>query len=132
MKRTTKGKIIKGSAIFIDVAAPLAATFSQFPAWVQKSSKATMSGLFLIFAMLSILPFLKQIKRFIKSPSVWAIWVILFVSFVALRNILDEMIVVCFIGMVANILGTGVYKIGAIVECAPGKASEAIGAAEEE
>ena len=116
MKKATKGKIIKGGAVFIDVAVPLAATFSQFPAWVQKSSAATMSGLFLIFAMISILPFLKQVKAFIKSPSVWVIWVILFVAFVALRNILEEMIVVCFFGMVANILGAGIYKIGEFVD----------------
>ena len=31
MKNTTKGKVIKGAALTIDVAAPLVATICQFP-----------------------------------------------------------------------------------------------------
>ena len=116
MKNATKGKIIKGGAVAIDVAAPLVATFSQFPTWVERSSESTMSGLFLVFAFISALPFIKQLKTFFKSPSVWVVWVALFTAFIALRNIIDEMIIVCFVGMVANIIGAGIYKIGAIVE----------------
>ncbi len=115
MKNATKGNIIKGCAVAVDVAAPLAATLTQFPLWVEQSSEATMSGLFLIFAFLSCLPFIKQIEAYFKSPSVWVVWVVLFVLFICLRNIINEMIVVCFVGMVANIIGAGIYKIGKIV-----------------
>lgn len=115
MRNATKGKIIKGCAVGLDVVAPLAATFTQFPIWVEQSSEATMSGLFLVFAFLSALPFIKQIKAYFKSPSVWVVWVVLFVLFVCLRNIINEMIVVCFVGMLANIVGAGIYKIGKIV-----------------
>ena len=69
MTNATKGKVIKGAAVTLDVAAPLIATLSQFPVWVERSSEATVSGLFLIFALLSILPFLKVIKEYFKSPS---------------------------------------------------------------
>lgn len=112
MKNATKGKMIQGFAIFLDVAVPLAATFSQFPLWVEQSSEATMSGLFLVFAFFSILPFLKQLKTFFQSPSVPVIWIILFFLFVALRNIINEMIIVCFAGMIANLIGAGIYNIG--------------------
>lgn len=112
MKNATKGNIIKVCAVTVDVAAPLAATLTQFPLWVEQSSAATMSGLFLIFAFLSCLPFIKQIKAFFKSPSVWVLWIVLFVLFVVLRNIINEMIVVCFVGMLANIAGAGIYKLG--------------------
>lgn len=115
MRNTTKGNIIKGCAVCLDVAAPLAATFTQFPIWIEQSSEATMSGLFLVFAFLSSLPFLKQIKAYFKSPSVWVVWVVLFVLFICLRNIINEMIIVCFVGMLANIIGAGIYKIGKIV-----------------
>lgn len=115
MRNATKGNIIKGCAVFLDVAAPLAATLSQFPLWVEQSAKATMSGLFLIFAFLSCLPFIKQIKAYFKSPSVWVVWVVLFVLFICLRNIINEMVIVCFVGMMANLVGAGVYKIGKIV-----------------
>ena len=71
-----------------------------------------MSGLFLIFAFLSCLPFIKQIKAYFRSPSVWAVWVVLLVLFVCLRNIIDEMVVVCFFGTVANVIGAGIYTVG--------------------
>lgn len=115
MKNATKGKMIQGIAILLDVTVPLAATFSQFPLWVEQSSEATMSGLFLVFAFFSILPFLKQLKSFFQSPSVPVIWIILFLLLVALRNIINEMIIVCFAGMIANLIGAGIYNIGKAV-----------------
>ena len=57
MKNRTKGAIIKGAAITLDVVAPLVATLSQFPLWIEKSADATMSGLCLIFILISCLPF---------------------------------------------------------------------------
>lgn len=123
MKNAVKGNIIKGVAVCVDVAVPLAATLTQFPIWVNRSSEATMSGLFLLFAMLSCLPFMKQIKAYMKSPAVWSVWCILFVLFVLLRNIIDEMLIVCFFGMIANLAGAGIYKIGAIVGGKPDETS---------
>lgn len=115
MKNATKGKIIKGAAVAIDVLGPLIATLTQFPVWVEKSAEATVSGLFLVFAFASAIPFLKQIKAFIKSPSVWVLWCVLFVLFVALQNIVREMVIVCFVGMITNIMGAGIYKLGSII-----------------
>lgn len=112
MKNRTKGNIIKTAALALDVGAPLAATLTQFPLWIQKSSEATMSGLCLVFVLLSCLPFLKQIKEYFKSPSSWMIFTVLFFLFVMLRNIIDQMLVVTFVGMVANILGAGIYALG--------------------
>jgi hypothetical protein len=112
MKRTTKGKIFKISALVLDVGAPLAATVSQFPVWVDRSAGATVSGLFVLFALLSAIPFFKQIKAYFKSPSVWVMWCIILVALVALRAIIDEMIVICLIGAAANDIGAGLYKLG--------------------
>ena len=112
MKRTTKGKLFKISALVLDVGAPLAATVSQFPVWVDRSAGATVSGLFVLFALLSAIPFFKQIKAYFKSPSVWVMWCIILVALVALRAIIDEMIVICLIGAAANVIGAGLYKLG--------------------
>lgn len=121
MKNVTKGRIIKGSALCIDVGVPLAATISRFPIWVEESAEASMSGLFLVFAFLSCLPFLKQIREYFKSPSAWVVWVILFALFVALRNIIDQMVVVCFAGAVANVIGAFIYHIGTGIGNKPDK-----------
>ena len=112
MKNKTKGAIIKGAALTLDVGAPLVATLTQFPLWIEKSADATMSGLCLVFVLLSCLPFLKQIKEYFKSPSSWLVFTILFFFFVMLRNIIDQMLIVSFVGMVANILGAGLYALG--------------------
>ena len=112
MTNRTKGKILKVTAVTIDVSVPLAATITQFPFWVEKSSEATMSGLFLVFAFLSCLPFIKQIKAFFHSPSVWVVWVVFLVMLVCLRSIINEMIIVCFWGVLANMLGSVLYNIG--------------------
>lgn len=112
MTNRTKGNILKALAVTVDVSVPFAATLTQFPIWVEKSSEATMSGLFLVFAFLSCLPFIKQIKAYFRSPSVWVVWMVLLVLFVCLRNIIDEMLVVCFFGTIANVVGAGIYKIG--------------------
>ena len=112
MKRTTKGKIFKISALVLDVGAPFAATVLQFPVWVDRSADATVSGLFVLFALLSAIPFFKQIKAYFKSPSVWVMWCIILVALVALRAIIDEMIVICLIGAAANVIGAGLYKLG--------------------
>ena len=47
-----------------------------------------------------------------KNPSSWMVFTILFFLFVMLRNIIDQMLVVTFVGMVANILGAGLYVLG--------------------
>ena len=124
MKNTTKGKICKITALTVDVAAPLAATISQFPIWVDKSSAATISGLFLVFAFLSAIPFMKQIKAYLKSPSAWSMWCIILVLFVALRNIIDQMLIVCLVGLIANACGAGLHKAGEYIEKKPDKITE--------
>lgn len=112
MQRTTKGKILKVSALVIDVGAPLAATISQFPVWVDRSAEATISGIFILFAFLSMIPFLKQIIAYFKSPSAWLMWCVILVALIALSAIINEAIIICAIGAVANIIGAGLYKLG--------------------
>lgn len=124
MKNTTKGKIIKYSALTVDVVAPLMATLSQFPIWVEKSSQATISGLFLVFAFLSCIPFLSQIKNWLKSPSAPIMWLVFFVIFKCLSNIIDQMSFICIVGAVANFGGAGLYKLGNSIENKPDKPIE--------
>lgn len=112
MKNRTKGNIIKGVAIGIDVLCPLAATLTQFPLWVEESAEATMSGCFLLLAAFCVLPLFKYVKAFMKSPSVPVLWWVVFILMIALSSIIDQMIVVCFVGGIANTVGAGLYKLG--------------------
>ena len=112
MKNATKGKIIKTTALCIDVGVPLIATLTQFPLWIEKSAEATMSGFCLVLMLLSALPFLKQLKEYFKSPSAWVVWAIIFVVMLVLHNSIGQMLIVSFAGAIANILGAGLYALG--------------------
>ena len=107
-----KEKLIKGGALMLDVGAPLVATFTKFPVWVERSAEATVSGLFLMFALLCSIPLFKSFKSLLKSPSAPLLWGIMLALLVSLRNIVDEMIVISFVGLIANGIGWGLYKVG--------------------
>ncbi len=111
MKNKTKSKVIRWSSTGLCVAAPFAATLYQFPVWIEQSSEATVSGLFLLFAFISCVPFLRQIKEYMKSPAAWVIWTIVLIFAIVLRNIIDQMVFVAAIGLVANIVGFGLYRV---------------------
>ncbi len=119
MKNATKGKLIKAGAIGLDVAAPLITTLSMFPIWVERSSEATVSGLFLVFAFLSCIPFAKWLLAYFKSPDAWVMWCIVFVLLSVLSNIIKEMLVVAGVGALANVAGAVIYKIGDVVSVKP-------------
>ena len=112
MSDVAKGRLLKALALTIDISAPLIATLTQFPVWIEQSAEATVSGVVLLLAFLSCVPFFKQIKGFLKSPSAPIMWLIIFVMLTLLDNIIDQMIVVCFVGTISNAIGTFIYKIG--------------------
>ena len=107
-----KGRVLQGFALGVDVLPALIATLTQFPVWIDHSAEATVSGIVLLFAFLSCIPLMKQIKAFIKSPSVPIMWCVIYLGLVLLRNIIDQMIVVCFVGLISNAVGTLIYKYG--------------------
>jgi hypothetical protein len=121
MSSNTKGRIIKIVAVTIDIIAPLVATLTQFPVWIEHSAGATVSGVVLILAFLCIIPFFKQITAFLKSPSVPILWLATFTLLTLLNNIIDQMIVVCFVGAISNTIGTFIYKIGDKLDPKPRK-----------
>lgn len=112
MSNTLKRRMLKGTAITIDIVPPFIATLAQFPIWVEESADATVSGLFIVLTFFSCLPFIRQIKAFMRSPSIPILWTVMFVMLSALSNIIDQMVVVCFVGMISNVIGTLVYKWG--------------------
>lgn len=112
ISKKMKGNILKGTAVVLDVGGPLIATMTQFPVWIERSAGATMSGMFVIFALLSAIPAFKVFGAMLKSPSSVLIWSIGLVLLITLRTIVDEMIIICFVGVLSNIIGAGMFKIG--------------------
>ncbi len=113
MKRETKGKILKIAALVIDWGVPLIVAITYIPAWVERSTWATVSGLALIIALVCCIPFYKQIwEHFKRSPSACLIWTVLFLVFLVLESIVGEIKIVCFFGALANLIGSVLYRLG--------------------
>lgn len=110
MKNKTKGNIVKWVSIVLCVAAPLAATLSQFPVWIATSDRATISGIVVVLLFISCLPFIRVIKEFLKSPAAWLIWTILAVLTILLANIIFQMRFVCIVGAISNGIGAVLFK----------------------
>lgn len=113
---TRKAKLLKLFAIGIDVLVPLIVTLSYFPLWVNRSAEATVSGLAIVFALISFIPLIKVIKKRLASPSVWMVWVFIAVILIALNTIIDQAIVISVFGAIANCIGAIIYKIADRIE----------------
>jgi hypothetical protein len=116
MTNKTKGKLIKGGALTLDVGVPLAVTLSYFPLWVNKSSEATISGLAVVFVLLSIIPAIKMLRKNIESPAAWMVWSVLAVVLISINQIIDQAIVISIFGAASNGVGAAVYKVGEKIE----------------
>ena len=115
MSNRAKGNILRALALVIDVGAPLTATAMHFPVWVERSAEATLSGIFVFLALISIIPLIKVVGHALKSPAAWMIWTLLFCVFAGLRVIIDEMLVISLVGMMANVAGAVLHKIGTAI-----------------
>ena len=109
MTAITKSRLLKASGLVIDVCPPLIATLTQFPLWVEKSAAATVSGLFLVFALISIIPLFKWLKEKFSTPSIKLAWTVIFVVIYALRSIIDQMLIISCVGMISAYIGDIVY-----------------------
>lgn len=112
MSNRLKGAILCAVAIIIDVGAPLTATCTYFPIWVSRSAGATMSGMFVVMALICVIPIVKWVMAHLSSPSAWMVWAVLFVLFALLESIVSEVKIIAFVGLIANLVGAGLYKIG--------------------
>lgn len=107
-----KSRILKASAITIDVAVPAVVTLTQFPVWIEGGSKTTASGLALVLLTISCVPFFKQIKEYMKSPDAWVMWVCIFVAMEMFKAIAEQICIIALFGAAANIIGAVIYTAG--------------------
>ena len=116
MTNKVKGRLLKGGALALDVGVPLAVTLSYFPLWVEKSSEATVSGIAVVFALLSLIPVLRVLKKRMESPAVWMVWTLLAVTLIVLNKIIDQAVVIAVFGAASNSIGAVIYKVGDRIE----------------
>lgn len=112
LRNMTKGKIVKGSGLAVMVAPPLVTTLIQFPVWVERDAESTVSGIAILLAAVCVLPFLKLIGEYLRSPAVPVVWGIIFAVMLAIRAIIDEMLWVSGVGLLSSFGGMALWKTG--------------------
>lgn len=116
MTNTTKGSLMKNAALVMAVGCPIGAAATQFPVWVHESAEATMSGMFLVIVLLSSIPIFRLMRDRLKSPFMPLLWIAFTVVLLALRAIIDDLILIGGIASISNTAGWALYKGGCAVE----------------
>lgn len=116
MRNSTKGSLMKNSALVMAVGCPIGAAATQFPVWVHESAEATMSGMFLVIVLLSSIPIFRLMRDRLKSPFMPLLWIAFTVVLLALRAIIDDLILIGGIASISNTAGWALYKGGCSVE----------------
>lgn len=92
------------------IAPPAVTTLCYFPLWVEKSATTTVSGLSMILILVSIVPLFKLVKDHLKSPSAPILWACVCVFAMMFRTIIDQVVVIAFVGTISSIAGFFIFK----------------------
>ena len=98
-------RLLKLLGYLFSVGFPLAVTLSCFPLWRERGGASVLAGGTLLLVALCALPLWKTIKAYLKSPSAWGIWLFAFLLFSLIGSIIYEMRLICFFGLLGNLLG---------------------------
>jgi hypothetical protein len=90
---------------------PLAVTLYYFPLWIASSARCTMSGISLVFLIVSAGPIFKALSDRMKTPSSPVPWGIIAVLAYALQAIISQIFTISIVGFVASLAGSLVFKI---------------------
>jgi hypothetical protein len=93
------------------IAPPIGVTCAYFPLWVEKSSSCTVSGLSLLFILVSIIPIFRIMRDKIATPAAPIVWIMICLFAFAFRSIIDQVIVISFVGCVSSIVGMIIFKL---------------------
>ena len=107
MQRNKRGKrlILKLLGYLFAVGTPLAATLSCFPLWRERGTEAVLCGGTLLLCALCALPLLRALRDYLRSPAIWSLWLFAFLFFLLVQSIAPEMSMICFFGLIGNLLG---------------------------
>ena len=93
------------------VVPPLAAILLCFPVWIDSGGGKTLSGVALLLSILTLLPFIKQVRNYLRSPSVFVIWIVICFVLTVLRSIINEVLLVSYIALISNSIGALIFGI---------------------
>ena len=112
MTNKQKGNILYYSGLVAAIAAPLITACVQFPVIKETASTSEISALFIVCAFICAAPLYKHINITFKSPTNAVMWTVIFALAWSLDKIIHQIMLVAFVGMVANIICAFLCGIG--------------------
>ena len=88
------------------------AVLSYFPLWERDEPAKLLSGFTVLLLALAARPLFKMMTERFMSAASLGLWLVCFIAFFALERIAGEMVVISFVGLVSNILGAVLMKLG--------------------
>ena len=112
MTNKTKGNIIYYSGLIAAILAPFITACVQFPVIRETADKSEISALFIVCAFVCAAPLYKHINITFKSPTNAVMWTVVFALAWSLDKIIHQIMLIAFVGMVSNIICSGLCGIG--------------------
>ena len=110
MDNKKKTLALSGLGYFLCIAPPVVATLTFFPLWISTSSATTVSGLSMLLILVCIVPIFRLIKEHVKTPSAPLVWVAILIIAVMFRSIIDQLVIISFVGVVSSLAGFFIFK----------------------
>lgn len=112
MTNRQKGNILYYTGLVAAIAAPLITACVQLPIIKDAANTSEISALFIVCAFICAAPLYKHINITFKSPTNSVMWTVIFALAWSLDKIIHQIMLVAFVGMVANIICAFLCGIG--------------------
>lgn len=112
MTNKQKGNILYYTGLVAAIAAPLITACVQLPIIKDTASTSEISALFIVCAFICAAPLYKHINITFKSPTNAVMWTVIFALAWSLDKIIHQIMLIAFVGMVANIICAFLCGIG--------------------
>lgn len=112
MTNRQKGNILYYTGLILAIAAPLITACVQFPIIRESASTSEISALFIVCAFICAAPLYKHINITFKTPTNAVMWTVIFALAWSLDKIIHQIMLIAFVGMVANIICAFLCGIG--------------------
>ena len=110
MNKQRNALLMRILGLCVCIIPPAVATINLFPLIVDSGEKQ-VSAIAVLLLVICAVPFWKTIKHFLSSPSAWRVWTVVLILSAACKAVMDELFVISTIGLIAGIVGGGIFTL---------------------
>ena len=108
--------ILHITGLLFCIAPPITCTLSYFPLWKEAGAEKLITGGTALLIIVALIPFYKQARRLLESSASYVMWLIIFLFCFLMSRVIDEITVISFAGLIGNLIGAALMKIGESVK----------------